>query len=251
MFRHLNPGLWALLFLILPAWAIAAPPARMGVCHTSNTGELVMLNVSGNALSAHLGHGDVLPATYFADADGDLFGDGSAAVGACEQPAGHVTNDEDCDDTNSSVHPEAEEVCGDGIDNNCDGMTDSEDIDVCGCPCFSTQRVTSALADWASRTWTTSVASCYDAEVPGSHDFVQVVWFGVDNASPVYEYIQGDFRTVREVDRPTWCRSRQVHIVGSTSDYSNERLYITDEEHEACQVVLRGVATDAGITCWP
>lgn len=41
------------------------------------------------------------------DADGDGF-----------------TADEDCDDTDELVFPGAEEVCGDGIDNNCDARTD-------------------------------------------------------------------------------------------------------------------------------
>ena len=34
---------------------------------------------------------------------------------------------EDCVDTDSSIHPDAEEVCGDGIDNNCDGFGLPED----------------------------------------------------------------------------------------------------------------------------
>lgn len=44
----------------------------------------------------------------------------------------------DCDDNNSSVHPDLEEICDDSIDNNCDGLTDQQE-DICkpcvdGCP---------------------------------------------------------------------------------------------------------------------
>src|SRR5690606_23659252 len=36
----------------------------------------------------------------------------------------------DCDDDNPFVHPDAPEVCGDGIDNNCDSAIDEGGIGV-------------------------------------------------------------------------------------------------------------------------
>jgi len=39
--------------------------------------------------------------------------------------------DGDCDDTDPSVNPDAEEVCDDGIDNDCNGLTDHEDAEAC------------------------------------------------------------------------------------------------------------------------
>ncbi|MCB9521245.1 MAG: SMP-30/gluconolactonase/LRE family protein [Myxococcales bacterium] len=50
------------------------------------------------------------------DRDRDQFGEDCAAG-------------PDCNDENAAVNPEAEEVCGDGFDNNCDGEADE------GCPC--------------------------------------------------------------------------------------------------------------------
>lgn len=58
---------------------------------------------------------------WYPDADGDLFGDGEGARDACAQPDAHVTNGDDCDDAEPTVHPDASEVCDDGMDNNCDG----------------------------------------------------------------------------------------------------------------------------------
>ncbi len=40
-------------------------------------------------------------------------------------------DDEDCDDSDAAVNPDADEICDDGIDNDCDELTDAEDVDDC------------------------------------------------------------------------------------------------------------------------
>jgi hypothetical protein len=62
----------------------------------------------------------VTPPTWYADADGDGFGDPTAATIACEAPADAVADGTDCDDTDGAVHPGAPEACGDGVDQDCD-----------------------------------------------------------------------------------------------------------------------------------
>jgi len=62
-----------------------------------------------------------------ADLDNDGFGDPASALEACDQPAGMVGNEADCDDTQSLVNPDNAEICGDGIDNDCNGEIDEED----------------------------------------------------------------------------------------------------------------------------
>ena len=62
--------------------------------------------------------------TYYADVDGDGFGDASNSIQECSVPAGFVENSNDCNDNNANVFPGAMEICGDGLDNNCNGTTD-------------------------------------------------------------------------------------------------------------------------------
>lgn len=64
---------------------------------------------------------------YYADADGDQFGAGPAA-GFCEDPGNaYVTNDGDCDDSNPLINPAVHEEFN-GIDDNCNGLIDYNDV---------------------------------------------------------------------------------------------------------------------------
>ena len=60
-------------------------------------------------------------ATWYADADGDGYGDLTVVATACNAPTDYVGNGLDCDDDDSSSNPGAMEICGDGADNDCDG----------------------------------------------------------------------------------------------------------------------------------
>ncbi|MBN2798189.1 MAG: hypothetical protein JXX28_03510 [Deltaproteobacteria bacterium] len=63
--------------------------------------------------------------TWYADADGDQYGDPEQATVACEAPAGAVARGTDCDDSAASAHPGGTELC-DGLDNDCDGAADED-----------------------------------------------------------------------------------------------------------------------------
>lgn len=58
---------------------------------------------------------------WYPDVDGDGYGFVTQqGEYTCEPGEGYVDNNDDCDDYNSAINPDAEEVC-DGVDNNCDG----------------------------------------------------------------------------------------------------------------------------------
>lgn len=108
------------------------PAGKITICHAAGNGKVSVIEINQNALAAHLAHGDVVP-----DSDGD----GYTAVGACTGSA------DDCNDQDATINPGAEEVCGDGLDNNCNGIVDEN----CG-PDFKVFNIRNAngsiLAPW-------------------------------------------------------------------------------------------------------
>ena len=59
--------------------------------------------------------------TWYADLDGDGFAGERLTVEACEQPDGLYALADDCDDRDPDIRPDARDICGDGIDQDCDG----------------------------------------------------------------------------------------------------------------------------------
>jgi hypothetical protein len=57
--------------------------------------------------------------TFFRDDDGDGFGDSFDTLSGCTVPPGYSLNGGDCNDTDLTISPLAQEICDDGIDNNC------------------------------------------------------------------------------------------------------------------------------------
>ncbi len=76
--------------------------------------------------------------TFYADSDGDGFGDATSTKDACSAPADYVADNTDCDDTAGAVNPGAIEDCGNGVDDDCDGKVDGADSD-CNCTDGDTQ----------------------------------------------------------------------------------------------------------------
>ncbi len=65
----------------------------------------------------------------YPDKDDDGYGDVYSPLWIPEGvnvPTGFILNGEDCDDMDQSVHPDATEICSDGIDQDCDGLIDED-----------------------------------------------------------------------------------------------------------------------------
>lgn len=62
---------------------------------------------------------------YYEDADNDMYGNAAVAQISClGQPSGYVSNSTDCNDAAPGIHPDAAEICFNGIDDNCNSEED-------------------------------------------------------------------------------------------------------------------------------
>ena len=104
---------------------------------TNITANSVSVNSSSGTNQTNQTNGSIdVIYTYYRDADNDGYGNATDTITlnctantTCTQPpTGYVTNNTDCNDSNASIHPGATEICGDGIDQNCDG----NDLSCCG-----------------------------------------------------------------------------------------------------------------------
>jgi len=64
--------------------------------------------------------------SWYADSDGDGYGKPGETKEACEKPGGYVDNADDCNDSNETINPDADEIC-DGVDQNCNGTADGDE----------------------------------------------------------------------------------------------------------------------------
>ncbi len=110
---------------------------------------------------------------WYADLDGDGYGDAATETVACEAPSGTVGDDSDCDDGAADVNPAATEIC-DSIDNDCNGVVDRVDDDgdsfvAEACGGGDCDDADAAINPGASETWYDGV----DQDCDGGSDYDQ------------------------------------------------------------------------------
>ncbi len=102
--------------------APARSPGRPEVCDAANVDEDCDALADDDDPSA----GSSGKTTWYADADADGYGDADVTLARCDAPVAYVSASTDCDDADLDVNPGVEEVCFDGVDDDCDGATRCE-----------------------------------------------------------------------------------------------------------------------------
>jgi len=133
--------------------------------------------------------------TWYADADGDLYGDPLSTDRACTQPTGYVTDTTDCDDTNGTINPEETETVADGIDQDCDSG-DTCYVDNDGDGYGTTSTVASSDMDCSDTGESTADTDFDDSEPTAYPGASEVVADGIDQdgdgGDSCYEDLDGD-----------------------------------------------------------
>ncbi|PJA45083.1 hypothetical protein CO174_04570, partial [Candidatus Uhrbacteria bacterium CG_4_9_14_3_um_filter_50_9] len=62
--------------------------------------------------------------TWYRDLDEDGYGTDEDILEQCTQPSGYIAIDGDCLDSDSTVNPDGTEICDNGVDEDCNGITD-------------------------------------------------------------------------------------------------------------------------------
>jgi len=145
-----------------------------------------------NDCDGDIDEGDATDASiWYADGDGDGYGDPKSTAAACVQPKGYTDNGDDCDDLDIDISPAGVEICN-GQDDDCDG-TIAE-------PLVPTDHATITAALDAGETWICVEAGTYTEQIDfGGTDVVlesiegpETTIIDGDGVGPVVSFVNGE-----------------------------------------------------------
>lgn len=186
--------------------------------------------------------GSIGSTVYYADADGDGFGNPNQTISSCLQPAGTVSNGWDCDDTDNTVYLGAVELC-DGQVNACGNVLSTNEIDDDG---DGYVECTINSNGWDGVASVIGGGDCIDTDFY-THPSANQLCDGVDNtclnALPITEIDNdGDGRVECTIDTIGWQGLASV-VAGDDCDDSENTIYtnapeLCDGQVNACGNVL-------------
>src|SRR5688572_653663 len=138
---------------VVKLYSISACLNIQGISIGMNINDIPGNTDASNAVTITKTTGCCVPVTFYRDADGDGYGNPNSSLQSCSAPAGYVSNKQDCNDNNPAINPAAVEICGNGIDDNCNGVIDEQACYSCkNATAFSTTNITrnSATLNWVS-----------------------------------------------------------------------------------------------------
>ena len=157
---------------------------------------------------------------FYIDEDGDGFGDSSAtSTAACSAPLNYVSNNLDCDDSSATTSPEATEICGDGIDNDCVGGDEAcvwtyyldADGDGYGNPAYSISSTTEPTGYVEDNT------DCDDSSATTSPMATEICGDGIDNDCSNGDEVCATTETAYYVDSDGDGYGNPIYSISSTT----------------------------------
>jgi C1A family cysteine protease len=186
-------GVSQLLSVPYAKYADIAGNTNINTSDTSATNELQMLSISNDTIYLENGGFVKLPANngqyYYADEDNDGYGNEYNPVwvpAGTNAPTGFILNAADCNDKNENIYPGAIEICGDEIDQDCNGndlSCDNQDKDDDG-DGYSENQGDCNDADSTIHPGATEIFDSIDNDCDGIIDSITLQSFDCRNAWP-------------------------------------------------------------------
>jgi len=199
--------------------------------------------------------GSQLASEWSPDVDRDSYGSATAPMRKCPAP-GYVDNSSDCNDNAAGIHPDAAEICGDGVDQNCNVTADEGCVAEVVCPCFTGDELQAIHTAWQGSGWSYSTATCTDTVVTGNYSQTQIAWYGEKYGnSAAFEtttYYSIDYDESGQAYCSRFHRRNEYDAtlgVWNEADFEDTFTAISAEEDAACRDAIYDFAERNGLVC--